>query len=88
MTRRAKGTISVPSEAHGRVSARRATDGTGLIVERPSGEYTERAWYPYSGGAWELADDGEVGRQIAGTCDVRAPQAWGRVRRWLQREFG
>jgi hypothetical protein len=54
----------------------RATDGSGWVVDFGEGV---RRFYGDAGGAWVLLPDGTVGRQTAGTCDVKAPRGHGIV---------
>lgn len=78
--------VNVKDEYGNAASAAPSDDGEGWIVKfrRDGDGESERVYYPYKGGAWELKRDGTEGRQLEGTADVRAPRSAARMRTFLK----
>lgn len=58
--------------------------GRAWLVTLPNGG---EVLYPLTGGEWDVREDGTLGRQLEGTCDVRAPADPDAMRRWMRREY-
>ena len=56
------------------VKIEESDDGRGIVLTVRDEDGSARRYYDYDGGAWVLAEDGTLGRQLIGTCDVRAPR--------------
>jgi hypothetical protein len=69
-----RGVIQLGAKETRRTVVRRSTDGSGWIVEWGNG-CSPRSFFSYRGGAWDLLRDGSLGRQTAGTRDVRVPMS-------------
>jgi hypothetical protein len=66
-------------------SATPADSGDGWIVKVTDAFSKQRRFYPYTGGAYMLNDDGSLGRQLRGTRDEKAPRAAAAMRSFLKK---
>lgn len=66
-------------------SAYVSTDGDGWVVKVTDRFSKQRRFYPYTGGAWLLKDNGEMDRQIRGIKDERAPRSAAKMRAFLKK---
>jgi hypothetical protein len=69
------------------VKIEESDDGEGIVLTVRDSGGESRRYYDYDGGAWVLLDNGTLGRQLIGTCDVHVPREPDELRRFFHEAF-